>query len=64
MKKLQLNKKVVSALNQAEMRNVKGGDQQQQEISIASCQRGSAMGKDCCDSGRVDLSLSTVGGNC
>jgi hypothetical protein len=62
MKKLQLNKKVVSALNKAEMRNVNGG--LEQDISIASCQRGSAMGKDCCDSGRIDLSLSTVGGNC
>lgn len=63
MKKLQLNKKVVSALNKSEMRAIKGG-LEQAEISIASCKRGSALHKDCCNSGRIDLSLSTVSVSC
>lgn len=61
MKKLQLNKKVVSALNKAEMSKVRGGVA---DISVASCKRGSAKGKDCCDSGRIDVSLSTVSTSC
>lgn len=60
MKKLQLNKKVVSALNKSEMRAINGG--LQAEISIASCKRGSDLHKDCCNSGRIDISITTVGG--
>ncbi|AWK06346.1 hypothetical protein HYN56_19790 [Flavobacterium crocinum] len=62
MKKLQLNKKTVTALNKAEMRMINGG--QQEAISIASCKRGSDRGKDCCNSGRVDISASTVSTSC
>ncbi|WP_405199312.1 class I lanthipeptide [Christiangramia sp. LLG6405-1] len=59
MRKLQLNKKTVSALNRVEMQEVNGG------VCVVSCQRGSDRGKECCESGRVDLSLSGVGnGEC
>lgn len=59
MKKLQLNKKTVSALNRVEMQEVNGG------ICIISCQNGTDKGKECCDSGRVNLGLSGVGsGEC
>ena len=54
MKKLQLNKKVVSALNKSEMRAINGG-LAEAEISIVSCKRGSARGKDCCESGTINL---------
>ncbi|KIA95638.1 MULTISPECIES: class I lanthipeptide [unclassified Flavobacterium] len=62
MKKLNLNKKTISALNQAEMKKINGGGPE--GFCLASCARGSARGKDCCDSGRIDISAGTVGGNC
>jgi hypothetical protein len=64
MKKLQLNKKVVSALNKSEMRTINGGLADAEAISLASCKRGSDRHKDCCKSGRIDISLSGVGENC
>lgn len=64
MKKLQLNKKTVSALNKAEMMSINGGEDNLAAISIASCKRGSEKNKDCCDSGRIDISLSTVSESC
>ena len=64
MKKLQLNKKVVSALNKSEMRTINGGLADAEAISIASCNRGSERNKDCCKSGRIDISLSTVSVSC
>jgi natural product precursor len=64
MKKLSLNKKTISALNQAEMKAVNGGKVEANDICVVSCARGSNKGKDCCKSGRIDISASTVGGNC
>lgn len=58
MKKLDLNKKTISALNKSEMSSIAGG------ICIVTCKRGSARGKDCCGSGTIDISLSGVDGPC
>lgn len=54
MKKLKLNKKTISVLDNAEMGQIDGGF-----TCVASCDRGTANGKDCCNSGRVVVSVST-----
>lgn len=48
--KLELNKKVISSLNRSEMEMIKGGTKWSIfGISIASCARGTRLGKDCCN---------------
>lgn len=48
--KLELNKKVISSLNRSEMEMIKGGTKWTiLTISIASCERGTRLGKECCD---------------
>ncbi len=45
MKKLQLNKKTISQMNNSEMQEVNGGIL---GICLVSCPRGSRKGKACC----------------
>lgn len=54
MKKLKLNKKTISVLDKAVMGQIDGG------ACIASCNRGTDLGKTCCNSGRIDVSLGTI----
>lgn len=53
MKKLKLNKKTISVLDNTEMGQIDGGF-----TCIASCDRGSDLNKGCCNSGKVVVSIS------
>ncbi|XLS30478.1 class I lanthipeptide [Flavobacteriaceae bacterium M23B6Z8] len=54
MKKLDLNKRTISQLDKVEMNEINGGGSVSVGFCIASCERGSRKGKDCCDSGGID----------
>ncbi|XLS30479.1 class I lanthipeptide [Flavobacteriaceae bacterium M23B6Z8] len=54
MKKLDLNKKTVSRLDQQQMNAINGGDW---SICLASCKRGTRKDKNCCTNDSVILSF-------
>ncbi len=51
MKKLQLNKKTISQMNDGAMANINGGFL---GICLSSCPRGSLKGKSCCQTDEYD----------